>query len=197
MKNPFFLVLLFPCIASAEIVKCIDHGQVAYRNNSCTQEARDINEPVVQPAVREPAANRIPVEQPKPVQAEAVNIIVAPTSLSVALKNGSYNVPGSVRGVPTIFQIDTGASKTAVSRRIADAAGISDYNCQNRMDAATANGVVSVCLMTIPEITFGIFNLREIEVIIMPNMQPEALLGMDVLQHYNIEQRAGALKISN
>ena len=197
MKKSFFLILLFPCIASAEIVKCIDHGQVTYRNNSCTKEAQNIGEPVMQPAVREPVVNRAPVEQPKPVQAEVVNIVVAPTSLSVALKNGSYNVPGSVRGVPTIFQIDTGASKTAVSKRITDAAGISDYNCQNRMDAATANGVVSVCLVIIPEFTFGVFNLREIEVLIMPNMQPDALLGMDVLQHYNIEQRAGALKISN
>ena len=170
---------------------------MAYRNNSCTKEAQNIGEPVVQPTIREPVVNRTPVEQPKHVQAEVVNIVVAPTSLSVALENGSYNVPGSVRGVPTIFQIDTGASKTAVSKRITDAAGISDYNCQNRMDAATANGVVSVCLVIIPEITFGDFHLRDIEVMIMPNMQHEALLGMDVLQHYNIEQRARALKISN
>lgn len=197
MKNSLFLALLLPCVASAEIVKCIDHGQVTYRNNSCANDGQNNYEPVAQPIVREPEIIRVPVEQPKSVESVIVNNIAASVSLSIALKNGSYNVPGSVRGVPAIFQIDTGASKTAISRRIADAAGISDYGCVNRLDAATANGVVSVCLVNIQEITFGDFHVRDIEVIIMPNMQPEALLGMDVLQHYNIEQRARALKISN
>lgn len=182
MRNSFFLALLLPCVASAEIVKCIDHGQVTYRDNSCANDGQDSYEPVAQPIVRGPVI---------------VNNIAASVSLSIALKNGSYNVPGSVRGVPAIFQIDTGASKTAISRRIADAAGISDYGCVNRLDAATANGVVSACLVNIQEITFGDFHVRDIEVIIMPNMQPEALLGMDVLQHYNIEQRARTLSISN
>lgn len=195
LKNSFFLALLLPCVASAEIVKCIDHGQVTYRNNSCSKEVQNIQDPVVKSAVQAPT-NRSPIEQAKPIEPVIVNNIAPPSSLSVILKNGSYNVPGSVSGAPTIFQIDTGASKTAVSQRIADAAGISSYACQNRMDAATANGVVSVCLVNVQEITFGDFHVRDIQVIIMPNMQPEALLGMDILQHYTIEQRAGALKIS-
>lgn len=197
MKISFFLLFFLPCIASAEIVKCVDHGQVTYRNNSCANDVPDQYKQDAQPNIREPVAHRTPISQPTLVQKEIVNIVAAPNSLSIPLKNGSYNVLGSVSGVPTIFQIDTGASKTAVSREIADAAGISDYACVNRMEAATANGVISVCAVKIKEITFGNFSVRDIEVIIMPNMQPQALLGMDVLQHYVIEQRAKALKISN
>ena len=117
-------------------------------------------------------------------------------SFSVPLQNGSYFVSGTVGGIPTRFQIDTGASNTAVSKRIADQAGYFDSYCPKKVEAATANGVIAVCLVTIPELTFGEFSVQNVEVIIMPNMQQEALLGMDVLQNYVIEQRARALKIS-
>ena len=214
MKNRDFLVLLalaWPVIASAEIVKCIDHGQVTYRNGSCNnkyvgtvpgtisappvQKIPAVAEPeITEPSVPEPVANA-PIEEPAPIE-EATVTVETTASFSVPLQNGSYFVSGTVGGIPTRFQIDTGASNTAVSKKIADQAGYFDSYCPKKVEAATANGVIAVCLVTIPVLTFGEFSVQNVEVIIMPNMQQEALLGMDVLQNYVIEQRARALKIS-
>ena len=197
---PFFLALL-PNIACAEIIKCIDHGQVVYRNHSCSRPVENITVPVTLPGTgtgtRDLVVNQPPVLQPKAVKLESASNITPPTSLSVMLKNGSYTVQGSIREVPTNFQIDTGASNTAVSKRIADAGGFVESDCLSMLDVSTANGVVSVCAVSIPEIKFGDFYAYNVQAIIMPNMQPDALLGMDVLQRFNIEQRARTLKISN
>lgn len=216
MKNCAFLFFLplvgLPAVVSAEIVKCIDHGQVTYRNGSCNnkyvetvpgpvsappaQKTPAAPEPAIhEPSVPDPVAGA-PVEEPAPME-EATVSVATTTSFSVPLQNGSYFVSGTVGGIPTKFQIDTGASNTAVSKKIADQAGYFESYCPKKVEAATANGVVGVCLVTIPELTFGEFSVQNVEVIIMPNMQQEALLGMDVLQHYIIEQRAKALKISN
>ena len=206
MKKCVFLLFLalvsWPAVVSAEIVKCIDHGQVTYRNGSCSNKyvatvPKAFSPPAVQktPAVPEPVANA-PVDEPAAME-EATVTVATSASFSVPLQNGSYFVNGTVGGIPTKFQIDTGASNTAVSKRIADQAGYFESYCPKKVDAATANGVIGVCLVTIPELTFGEFSVQNVEVIIMPNMQQEALLGMDVLQHYVIEQRAKALKISN
>ena len=214
MKNRDFLVLLAlacPGIACAEIVKCIDHGQVTYRNGSCNNKyvatvPETISAPPIQktpavpaPVVHEPSSPEpvatAPIEEPAPID-EATVTVESTASFSVPLQNGSYFVSGTIGGIPTRFQIDTGASNTAVSKKIADQAGYFDSYCPKKVEAATANGVIAVCLVTIPELTFGEFSVQNVEVIIMPNMQQEALLGMDVLQNYVIEQRARALKIS-
>ena len=199
----FFLPLLgLPVMVSAEIVKCIDHGQVTYRNGSCNSKyVETVPEPSPAPSVpTTPAAPKpvvsIPRVEPEAVKKSAASMATA-TSFSIPLQNGSYFVNGTVAGIPTKFQIDTGASNTAVSKKIADQAGYFESYCPTKVDAATANGMISVCLVTIPELTFGEFTVHDVHVIIMPNMQIEALLGMDVLQNYVIEQRARTLKISN
>ena len=203
----FVLPLAWPAIACAEIVKCIDHGQVTYRNGSCSNKYVEsvpgpVSAPPVQktPAVAKPVISEPSVSEPvasAPATIEEATLSVETSaSFSVPLQNGSYFVGGTIGGIPTRFQIDTGASSTAVSKRIADQAGYFESYCPKRVDAATANGVVGVCMVTIPELTFGEFSVQNVEVIIMPNMQQEALLGMDVLQNYVIEQRARALKIS-
>ena len=214
MKNRvflFFLPLVWPAMACAEIVKCIDHGQVTYRNSSCNNKYVEtvpgpVSAPPIQktPAVIEPEISEpsdpeavavAPPEELVPVE-EATVSVEKTASFSVPLQNGSYFVGGTVGGIPTRFQIDTGASNTAVSKKIADQAGYFESYCPKKVDASTANGVIGVCLVTIPELTFGAFSVQNVEVIIMPNMQQEALLGMDVLQNYVIEQRAKELKVS-
>ncbi len=209
----FFLALLgSPVIAYAEIVKCIDHGQVTYRNGSCNQKnIETVPDPNFTPpipntsAISEPEMHKLlsskPVVSPPVIEAAAIKkaivSVAAPTSFSVPLQNGSYFVSGTVGGIPTKFQIDTGASNTAVSQMIADQAGYFSSYCPAKVEAATANGMISVCLVTIPELSFGKFTIKNVAVIIMPNMQQEALLGMDILQNYIVEQRARVLKISH
>ena len=198
----FFLALLgSPVIAYAEIVKCIDHGQVTYRNGSCNQKKIEaVPDPNFIPPIPNTSAIK-PVVSPPVIEAAAIKkaivSVATPTSFSVSLQNGSYFISGTVGGIPTKFQIDTGASNTAVSQMIADQAGYFSSYCPTKVEAATANGIISVCLVTIPELSFGKFTIKNVEVIIMPNMQQEALLGMDVLQNYVIEQRARVLKISH
>lgn len=211
-KFACLLILFSPAIAYAEIVKCIDHGQVTYRNGSCNNKGlEEFNAPVSAPpipkssAISEPSSNKpsapmpavsVPVNEPASMPKSTVSMATT-TSFSVPLQNGSYFVSGTVAGIPTKFQIDTGASNTAVSQIIADQAGYFASYCPTKVDAATANGMISVCLVTIPELTFGKFTVQNVDVIIMPNMQQEALLGMDVLQNYVVEQRAKILNISN
>ena len=60
----------------------------------------------------------------------------------------------------------------------------------------TANGRVEGCLARIDELTFGGFSLRDTEVAVMPNLASEALLGMNVLRLFRMEQQDGALRIS-
>ena len=198
----FFLALLgSPVITYAEIVKCIDHGQVTYRNGSCNQKNIEaVPDPNFIPPIPNTSAIK-PVVSPPVIEAAAIKkaivSVATPTSFSVSLQNGSYFISGTVGGIPTKFQIDTGASNTAVSQMIADQAGYFSSYCPTKVEAATANGIISVCLVTIPELSFGKFTIKNVEVIIMPNMQQEALLGMDVLQNYVIEQRARVLKISH
>lgn len=209
----FFIALLSsPAIVYAEIVKCIDFGQVTYRNNTCKNNGfyiipdaisapeglkpSTIHEPVIyQPLASKPVVNA-PTDEATTSKSVIVSVATS-TSFSVPLQNGSYFVSGTVGQIPTKFQIDTGASNTAVSQTIADRAGYFSSYCPTKVDAATANGMISVCLVTIPELTFGKFTVKNVEVIIIPNMLQEALLGMNVLQNYIVEQRGRVLKISN
>ena len=60
----------------------------------------------------------------------------------------------------------------------------------------TANGNVNACMAIVPEVSFGGFRLTDIEVAIMPNMSGDALLGMNVLRKFHIEQIGEAMRIS-
>lgn len=48
-----------------------------------------------------------------------------------------------------------------------------------------------------PKITFGKFTLDNVEVTIMPNMSSDALLGMNVLKNFRIEQVGNVMRISS
>ncbi len=109
-------------------------------------------------------------------------------------ENHNYRTPGTVNGAPVNFVVDTGASGTVISQQVATAAGI--RSCITLGYAATANGVVSRCAATVSELTFGEFHVKNLVVIIMPNMAVDALLGMDVLGRLKIRQEDGVLYLS-
>jgi len=107
--------------------------------------------------------------------------------------NGHYFSSGTINDTPVIFLIDTGATYVSVSSEIALRAGIQE--CLPR-PVMTANGKVDACTAIVPEITFGAFHLNNIEVTVMPNMSEEALLGMNVLRNFRIEQVDNVMRIS-
>ncbi len=108
-------------------------------------------------------------------------------------QNGHYFSSGTVNGIPVVFMVDTGATTVSVSSEIAAQAGI--RKCAPRQ-VSTANGLVGACTATVPEVTFGPFQFTHIDVMIMPNMPGEALLGMNVLRNFRIEQVDKVLRIS-
>ena len=108
-------------------------------------------------------------------------------------RGGHYFSSGAVNGFPVVFMVDTGATTVSISSVIASRAGI--HNCVPRT-FLTANGNVNACMAIVPEVSFGGFRLTDIEVAIMPNMSGDALLGMNVLRKFHIEQIGEAMRIS-
>ena len=108
-------------------------------------------------------------------------------------RDGHFLASGSLNGFPVVYVVDTGASITSISRRTAEDAGIRDCT---RAEFRTANGFVEGCVATVKELGFGEFRLRNIDVAIMPKLAGPALLGMNVLRHYRIEQQENFMYIS-
>lgn len=109
-------------------------------------------------------------------------------------REGHYFSSGAVNGVPVMFMIDTGATTVSVSAEIASRAGIQKCVSQQTM---TANGKVNACKAIVPEVSFGKFKLTNVQVMVMPNMPGNALLGMNVLRNFHIEQIDQVMRISS
>lgn len=108
-------------------------------------------------------------------------------------RDGHYFSSGTVNGAPVVFMVDTGATVVSISAEIAARAGI--WECAPRQ-VLTANGQVNACVATVPEVTFGSFRLTQVDVMVMPNMPGDALLGMNVLRNFRIEQAGKVMRIS-
>jgi aspartyl protease family protein len=87
--------------------------------------------------------------------------------------------------------IDTGASMVSISEDLARQAGL---KCEAPATFSTANGKISGCVAR-SEVQFGSYRLFDVEVAIMPNMDELALLGMNALGRFNLEQSGNTLVI--
>jgi clan AA aspartic protease (TIGR02281 family) len=109
-------------------------------------------------------------------------------------RQGHFRIPGTVNGKAVTFMVDTGASTVAISRKIANEAGL--YHCANFGTTSTANGQVDVCVVKNVQIEFGGIRAPGTDVIVMPNMADEVLLGMNVLKHMSMQQSDGRLRLT-
>jgi len=107
--------------------------------------------------------------------------------------NGHYFSAGAINDTPVLFLIDTGATYVSVSSKIAERAGIRECLPHHVM---TANGGVDACMAIVSVVTFGAFQLNDVEVVVLPDMFEEALLGMNILHHFRIEQANKIMRIS-
>ena len=124
-------------------------------------------------------------------------------------RGGHYEVGGAVAAVPVRFIVDTGASLTSIPQALGERIGISacpavgfdlsrddEPGCCRPEVFRTANGSVEACVARVPSVRFGAFELRNPRVAVMPGMDGQALLGMDVLRHFSLSQEGGRLRIS-
>jgi aspartyl protease family protein len=170
MKHILCVLLLLPGMSWAATYKCVDQDRVVYSATPCGEKAQLL--------------------QYRDGQA------ISKGTLTLHLDaSRSYRTPGAVNGYAVTFVVDTGASSTTISQRVAEAAGI--HSCTGAGYSATANGVVRRCVATIPEITFGAFHIKNLVVAILPNMNVDGLLGMDVLRRLKIQQLDDEMYISS
>ena len=107
-------------------------------------------------------------------------------------RSGHYFLDGSINKQALTFVIDTGASAVSLPRAAAFSAQI---YCKDQTTLQTANGSTSVCTTIIPRLKFGPFLMKDVPAVIVPNLS-QALLGMNVLQQFRIEQDNGEMRIS-
>ncbi len=171
MKRLLCILLLLPAISYAATYKCVDQeGKVTYSSNPCGKQAQEMHF----------HDDHVPQEAKLVVHMDASH---------------SYRTSGTVNGKSVTFVIDTGASRTSISQEVAEAAGIKE--CTRASVSATAGGLVRTCVAKVSEITFGSFHVYSTEVVVMPNLPVDALLGMDILGRMKIQQEFEVLSISS
>lgn len=127
--------------------------------------------------------------------ADRTSTLISSGELAIpADRLGHFRIPGKVNNWPVTFLVDTGASTVAISRKIANEAGI--YSCAYGSSSNTANGRVDVCIASSITIEFGNFRVTDATLSILPNMDDEVLLGMSILKHMKIQQSNGILRLT-
>ncbi len=170
MKRWLCILFLLPGLSWAATYKCSDQGRVVYSATPCGDNAQQLHFTDDQAISQGKLAVRMDMYR-------------------------SYRTPGTVNGHRVSFVVDTGASRTFISAEVASAAGV--QGCVTAAYASTANGVVRTCSVTVPEITFGDFHIKNLVVAILPSLGTEALLGMDVLGRLKIQQEDGVMYLSS
>lgn len=95
--------------------------------------------------------------------------------------DGHFWLRADVNGVPTDFMVDTGATLTAVSGRVADAAGLEPRRGGIPIRLNTANGSISAQVTSIDELRFGTITARGLDAVTAPNLGETNVIGMNLL----------------
>lgn len=98
---------------------------------------------------------------------------------------GHYMISGRINNYPVDFLVDTGASFVAIPQNIANKLNITG---RYPISLTTANGTVTGSLTRVEELSFGAFTLYNVKAVIIPNEDDTVLLGMNVLEHFNLTQ---------
>lgn len=98
-------------------------------------------------------------------------------------------VSKSRRIIPLKMVLDTGASITTIPMEAAIAIGCDPAKSKKRMEMITASGTEYAPVVTIPQLRFLSFKLKNVEVI-CHNLPPQAtvsgLLGLNVLKRFDV-----------
>lgn len=95
--------------------------------------------------------------------------------------DGHYWVRATINGHKANFLIDTGATLSAVSPAVAQAAGLSPRIGGIPVQIRTANGTVTAKLASADAIRFGNIAAEGIDVVIAPGLGDTSIIGMNLL----------------
>lgn len=95
--------------------------------------------------------------------------------------DGHYWITAKLNGTPMRLMVDTGATVTALSGDVAEAAGVEPDGLRPDARVETANGTVSAAPARIGELRFGSVVARDLDAIVMPGMGGPSVLGMNFL----------------
>lgn len=177
-----FSILLMPGAGAwaATVYKCRNpQGDLVYQELPCKQDAQSLK-------------SWIAPSETGQVDDAALESGANGTLVITQRGNGHYFVDGSVNGKALTFIVDTGASSVVLPRPVAMAAGV---YCKDQVLMQTVGGTASGCVGLVARLKFGPFQVRDVPVMIAPNLT-QPLLGMNVLQQFRIEQAGGELRIS-
>lgn len=111
--------------------------------------------------------------QPQTVEGGETRIPLAP--------DGHYWITARVNGTRLRLMVDTGATVTAISQDVAQAAGIEPDPLRPEATVETANGEVSAEPARIDSLRFGSIAARDLDAIVMPGEDGPNVLGMNFL----------------
>jgi clan AA aspartic protease (TIGR02281 family) len=167
-------------VSGAETVyKCKNaQGKLLYQKTPCAEEKQAVSSWTPNTKVK------LPDKEPKKKSIEPLVIKQG--------QGGHYFLNAEVNSHGLTFVIDTGATMVSLPR---DFAATASLFCNDKAVIETANGQSKVCTTTITELKVGDFVLSNVAALIVPNLgQP--LLGMNVLQLFNIEQKNEEMRLS-
>jgi clan AA aspartic protease (TIGR02281 family) len=177
------LVIFGTGVSSAEMVyKCKNaQGKMLYQKTPCAENAQAVNSWTPKTKVKLP-------DKEEPTK-KVNEIIVIPQGAG-----GHYFLDAEVNSHSLTFIVDTGATTVALPRAVAASASLF---CNEKALLETGNGRTGGCTTIITELKLGKGNLvlKNVPAVIMPNLN-QPLLGMNVLQHFNIEQKNNEMQLS-
>jgi clan AA aspartic protease (TIGR02281 family) len=115
-------------------------------------------------------------------------------SLRLPLAAGHGYTRGSVNGGAVEFIVDTGATTVAVSETMARAMKLDGLPAM-AVHTQTANGVVAARQVIADRVEAGPLFAEDVPVVILPDLQGPALLGMSFLGRFNVTIGAKSLVI--
>jgi clan AA aspartic protease (TIGR02281 family) len=185
-RNNLYLLSIAALIAlgmsvcnAATVYKCKNvQGKLLYQKTPCTEEAQAVsswtpNTKVTAPSPKEPKTPTPPV-------------------VIKQGEGGHYFLSAEVNSHAPTFVVDTGATIVSLPTAFAKSATLF---CNDKGLIDTANGPAKVCTTTITELKLGNFVLSNVNALIVPNLS-QPLLGMNVLNFFNIEQKDNEMKLS-
>jgi clan AA aspartic protease (TIGR02281 family) len=173
------LISLSPSAWSDMIYKCKNQqGDLFYQKSPCKENVQTVSSWT--------AVAKVQAQAHEPEKKVKDDFIIKQN------RSGYYFLEGAINDKSLTFVIDTGASFVSLPRSFAQGAGL---YCKDKIDMQTANGLINGCKTTIKKLNIGPFFINDVTAVIVPKLN-QPLLGMNVLQQFNMVQEKGELRLS-